>query len=218
MAQSWHVLPVDGWYFPTTQSLHAADAPTEYCPLSQAVQLPALYTALKRPLSQPVHVLSDPRRVPGTHAGVGLAVGLAVGAGVGVCVGLCVGVTVGAALGAGVGWRLGAGVGDKVGAAVGFGVGVIVGTGACVGSAVGNAVGDSVGAAVGANVGQFVQEMHSVRPSCFSVHFPAGHGRHPTRGLSSAWCILMALAPQSCAFWLTPPNGSACPGPPRWDV
>ena len=38
----WHVPPVDGWYLPMEQSLHAADPTTACCPSVHASQTSAL--------------------------------------------------------------------------------------------------------------------------------------------------------------------------------
>ena len=112
------MLPADGWYLPTSQSLHDAAYASANCPASQAVQLAAFSVAEYLPTSHASHnpessppYMPTCLNVPAGHAGVGDAVGDAVG----FAVGDAVGASVGSAVGSAVGLALGAAVGNAVG-------------------------------------------------------------------------------------------------------
>ena len=177
------MLPADGWYLPTSQSLHDAAYASANCPASQAVQLAAFSVAEYLPTSHASHnpessppYMPTCLNVPAGHAGVGDAVGDAVGFAVGDAVGASVGSAVGSAVGLALGAAVGNAVGSAVGSAVGLAVGAAVGSavGSAVGFAVGFAVGSVVGVAVGLAVGTAVGiDTHVLRPLRPAVHVPS---------------------------------------------
>ena len=79
VSQVWHVLPVDGWYLPTGQSLQAADPAAACWPIAHDVQPTALYVPLAVPTSHGTQSPASVRVAPGIHAGVGKGVGNDVG-------------------------------------------------------------------------------------------------------------------------------------------
>jgi hypothetical protein len=80
---AWHVLPLEGWYRPTAQSVQPAAPGSVNWPAAQVSQSGALYVVVYLPGGQAAHSPLRPRKLPGGHAGVGPGVGLAVGDGVG---------------------------------------------------------------------------------------------------------------------------------------
>ena len=58
VAHSWHVLPLDGWYWPGSQSGQSIAPACAYVPAGHAVQDAALYSALNLPTAHAVQACS----------------------------------------------------------------------------------------------------------------------------------------------------------------
>ena len=79
----WQVLPPDGWYLPTGQSLQVAENSSANVPWAHVSQDTALTLPLNLPDGQAVHPapfeIAEARNSPATQAGVGNCVGNGVG-------------------------------------------------------------------------------------------------------------------------------------------